>query len=68
MSAHVSDREPSGNPAILVTVNDAAQRLAISPRSVWKLIAAGSLAVVRIGRSTRVRLADLERFAAEGVA
>lgn len=50
---------------ILLTIPDAAACLSISPRALWRFIAEGRLTVVRLGRSTRIRAAELERFIAE---
>jgi len=43
----------------LLRVRDVADRISVSERQVWKLIRAGILEVVKIGRSTRVRASDL---------
>ena len=49
--------------ARLLDVNAVAERLSVSPRAVWKWLAAGRLpAPVRIGRSVRWRERDLDRF------
>ncbi len=57
MDAH--DRYPD-----LLSVRAAADHLAISESSVRRLIAAGMLATVRIGRRRLVPLAELRRLAA----
>jgi excisionase family DNA binding protein len=44
----------------LLTAPQVAELLNISPRTVRRLIARGELAVVRIGRSVRIRAAALE--------
>lgn len=48
----------------LLTMKDAAGLLAISVRTLWRLIAAGELQAVRIGsgRTVRIRLADVHRL------
>ena len=50
----------------LVRVREAAGALAISERSVWRLISLGELDSVRIGRSVRVSRKSLEAFVAKG--
>lgn len=47
---------------VLIRPEDAAHRLALSRAMIYKLLASGELPCVTIGRSRRVRLADLERF------
>ncbi|MGO9389100.1 helix-turn-helix domain-containing protein [Rhodoblastus sp.] len=49
--------------APLVTVQQAAVLLNVSPRTIRRLIAWGELAAVRIGGSVRIRPAELERLA-----
>ena len=46
----------------LLTEREAAEYMRISPRTVFSLRASGKLACVKIGRSVRYRLAELERF------
>jgi excisionase family DNA binding protein len=46
----------------LLTTDQTAERLGVSPRSVQRLIAAGELPVVRIGRSVRVDPGVLATF------
>lgn len=46
-------------PAPLLTTRATAELLAVSTRMVYKLIADGSLAAVRIGRATRVSVDDV---------
>jgi excisionase family DNA binding protein len=50
----------------LLTVKDAAQRLACSEAAIRKWIAQGRLRAVRVGRLVRVRPADLERMVEGG--
>lgn len=50
----------------LLRADEAAHRLGISPRQVWRLAAAGHLEVVRINRSARFRLRDVVRLIDEG--
>ncbi|MCA9312165.1 MAG: helix-turn-helix domain-containing protein, partial [Phycisphaerales bacterium] len=41
--------------------------LGISTRQIWTLRATGALPAIRIGRSTRFRMSDLQRLVKEGV-
>lgn len=50
---------------LLVTVREAAQRLAVSERTLFTLTAAGELPAVRIGRAVRYSVAALEKFIAD---
>jgi len=45
---------------LLITASEAARLLAISPRKLWGLTASGEVPHVRIGRSVRYPLADLQ--------
>ncbi len=62
--------DPSGNDptALLLTVPEAARILAVGRTSLYQLIWDGQLAPVRIGRSVRFTIAELERFVAERAA
>lgn len=53
---------------ILLTVPEAARRLSVSERLIWRAITEGLLEVVRLGRATRVRVEEVERVAREGLA
>ncbi len=53
---------------ILLTVPEAARRLSVSERLIWRAISEGVLEVVRLGRATRVRVDEVERVAREGLA
>jgi excisionase family DNA binding protein len=46
----------------LLTANEAAKMLRVSPRTVWTLTQEGSLACVRIGRRVLYDPADLQAF------
>ena len=46
----------------LLTVNDVAERLQVHPITVRRHIKAGKLRAVRVGRSVRIREADLEEY------
>jgi len=50
-------------PIVLLTVQQAATRLALSRRSVWALLAAGRLTAIRLSRRcTRIEAAELDAF------
>ena len=53
---------------VLLTVAEVAESLRLSRRTVESLISSQQLRSVTIGRSRRVRKADLEAFAAYGTA
>jgi excisionase family DNA binding protein len=48
--------------APLLTIGEAARRLAVSERSIWRIIAAGRLPVVRVGAAPRIDPGDLRRY------
>jgi excisionase family DNA binding protein len=56
----------TSDPSKLLTVDQAARRLTISPRSVRRFAATGRLASVRIGRSYRFTRAVVEQARALG--
>lgn len=63
------DQQPQGsvapNPALLLTVPEAAERLRVSRSSVYRLFDAGELRWVRVSASRRVSAAEINRFIAE---
>lgn len=52
--------EPSHSPDPLLTTDDVAKQLSVSPRHVRRLIASGELEVVHIGRCIRVPPTSLD--------
>ena len=50
----------------LLTVDQVAERLSVSIRMVHRLAASGCLAKVKIGRSTRFRLTEVEMLSQKG--
>jgi len=58
-SDHAKRAEAQGD-ALLWTPKQAAEALAISPRKLWSLTASGEVPHVRIGRSVRYSLDDLQ--------
>ena len=57
--------DADGPPALLLTVPEAARLLAIGRTSLYRLIENGNLRVVKIGRATRVPVAELRTFVGE---
>ena len=49
-------------PVLLLTPQQAADALAISPRKLWAMTASGEIPHVRIGRCVRYPLDDLRRW------
>ena len=47
-------------PALLLTPQQAAAALAISPRKLWGMTASGEIPHIRLGRSVRYPLDDLQ--------
>jgi excisionase family DNA binding protein len=58
--------ESGGSKATLLRVPEVAKTLAISVRSVWRLITLEELGVVRIGKAVRITGASLDAFIAKG--
>lgn len=57
----------ASNQPTLLTIPEAARRLSVSERFLWKAISGGSLQAVKLGRATRVLAADIDRIAREGL-
>jgi excisionase family DNA binding protein len=53
------------NGSRFVTVAEVAGQLRVSNMTVYRLIQAGQLAAVRVGRSYRIRESDVDRYLAE---
>lgn len=53
-------------PTKLLRVPDAARELAVSVRTVWRLVSLGELDSVRVGRSVRIARASIDQFVAKG--
>jgi excisionase family DNA binding protein len=54
------------HPPKLARVPEAAHEMAVSTRTIWRLIAQRELEAVRVGRSVRVVRASIDRFVAKG--
>ncbi|HEX7992356.1 MAG TPA: helix-turn-helix domain-containing protein [Streptosporangiaceae bacterium] len=50
------------NTAALLTIDQVAERLAVSPRTVRRMVNDGSLPCVRVGRQIRFRPKDIESY------
>jgi excisionase family DNA binding protein len=50
------------SPKPLLTLNEAATLLAVSPKTLQRLVARGDLPVIRVGSSLRFSTGDLEAF------
>ena len=46
---------------LLLRPNEAARALAISPRKLWAMTASGEIDCVRLGKSVRYQVGDLQR-------
>lgn len=66
MIAQASSGE--GGKRLAVTYREAGDALGVCERVVWQLVKDGKLKAVRIGRSVRIPVSELERFVAEVVA
>lgn len=55
-------KEDSDSSRLLVTVEDAARRLSIGRSHIYEQMQRGGLRSVRIGRSRRILITDLEAF------
>ena len=64
----VSPRSQATTRALLVSIRQAAEMLAISRSSIYNLIDAEQLTPIRIGRSVRFPVEQLERFVAARIA
>jgi excisionase family DNA binding protein len=53
-------------PPKLVKVPEAAEMLALSQKTVWQWIGERRIGVIRLGRSVRVPLSEIERLIEEG--
>ena len=65
----MADRRPDAEGATrprYLTVAEVAGIMRVSTMTVYRLIKAGSLPAVRVGRSYRVAEDDLDRFLAQG--
>ncbi len=54
-----------GGTRLAVTYREAGDALGVCERVVWQLVKDGRLKAVRIGRSVRIPVSELERFVSE---
>ena len=52
-----------GRPPDLITIEEFGERYAVSRSTIYRLIENQEIALVKIGRASRIRLADAERWA-----
>ncbi|NLG44290.1 MAG: helix-turn-helix domain-containing protein [Phycisphaerae bacterium] len=62
MIAAVIEQQAPKVAQLLLKPAEAAKALGIGPRTLWGLTAAGEISCVRIGRSVRYALPDLEAW------
>jgi len=66
----MSRSDQHGNPGSeerqLLSVKQAAEMLATSQRTVWRLLGQGEVAKVQVGRSVRITKASVSAFIARG--
>jgi excisionase family DNA binding protein len=62
--------EPVADPGRLFSLTEVAERLSVSKRTLWRMIARRELRTVKLGRGqglVRVHSAELARIMAEGI-
>lgn len=64
MVASRANSDAAGNQLLLTSI-ETSRALAISPRHLWSLTKSGKISCVRIGRSVRYHVEDIERFVNE---
>ena len=57
-------RSADAPPPLLVDSVQAGKLLCLSPRTIWSLASSGQLRRLKVGRSVRFAVSDLERFIA----
>jgi excisionase family DNA binding protein len=60
-------RDEAHGDAVLLSVDEAAQRLGIGRSHMYKLVMRSDLASIKMGRSRRIPVQELERFVADQV-
>lgn len=63
----MSEHEGSGPVGPLLTVAEVASALRVSTMTVYRLVQAGQLPALRVGRNYRIRQHDLDTYLASGV-
>lgn len=64
MNSSVSPHVDQGQRKLAVSYKEAAASLGVCERTIWTLVHDKELAAIRIGRSVRIPIAELERFVA----
>lgn len=64
MSASATPRNDQGNK-LAVTYREAADSIGVCERTIWGLVRDRQLRAIRVGRSVRIPVAELERFVSE---
>jgi excisionase family DNA binding protein len=67
MSASDSSRTDRGNK-LAITYREAADSIGVCERTIWGLVRDGQLRALRVGKSVRIPVAELERFVSESTA
>ena len=62
MAVHESTLYDAGRSERLLTINDVAERFAISRDTVYRLIRSGEIVPLRVGERLRFRVSDLEDY------
>lgn len=63
----MSEQQGMGSVGALLTVAEVADALRVSTMTVYRLIKAGELPALRVGKNYRIRQAELESYLASGV-
>ena len=59
--------ESEEQPRVALTYRKAGQALGVCERVVWQLVKDGWLKAIRIGRSVRIPVTEVERFVADQI-
>ncbi len=62
----MNSNEYAGTDKTLLTYLEVADRLGVSERTAWSLVAKGILPAVRFGRNVRIDPVDLQKFIDSG--
>lgn len=65
MTWSVSPRADQGARKMAVSYRGAGESLGVCERVVWQLVKDGKLRAIRIGRSVRIPVSELEKFVAD---
>lgn len=59
--------QPRAGRERLLSANEVAELLNVTPRQVWRWRGTGRLVAVKLGRCTRFKLSDIERVMSKGL-